>query len=79
MATYQRRRTGGFARMTAFLLVAAVVLADVIRVGEYYLNDIVKFSIIYTSRGCVSETHHSLYVIYYNIYVPIKACLCTTI
>jgi len=33
-ATSQRRRASGFARTTAFLLVAAVVLADVIRVCE---------------------------------------------
>jgi hypothetical protein len=34
-ATPRRRRASGFARTTAFLLVAAVVLADVIRVCEY--------------------------------------------
>jgi len=32
--TTRRRRAGGFARMAAFLLVAAVVLADVIRTCE---------------------------------------------
>lgn len=34
-ATPRRRRASGFARMAAFLLVASVVLADVIRVCEY--------------------------------------------
>lgn len=52
-ATPRRRRASGFARMAAFLLVASVVLADVIRVCEYRYYD----GLLYNNKN--NNTNHS--------------------